>query len=139
MHLNTDLHLMPKKTVTGAVPPFLHTSSGLYGNIFTLFAFILQISKLLHFIHAYKMLVNHPLNRDPSGLSCTYIHVSAAELLSSPSSRHLHKVERTTNLLLKVRQRLQNYSVIQTRLWVFLWYKKYLRVLRVKELSGRPT
>jgi len=51
-------------------------------------------------------------------VSRTYIHVWAVELLSSPSSRHLHKVKRTTNLLLKVRQRLQSYSRIQTRLWV---------------------
>jgi len=70
-------------------------------------------------LHAYKMLVNHPLSRDPNGLSNAYIHVSAAELLSSPSSRHLHKVERTTNLLLKVSQRLQSYWRVQTSLRVF--------------------
>jgi hypothetical protein len=73
-------------------------------------------------LHSYKMLVNHPLSRVLSGLSYTYIHVSATELLSSPSSRHLHKVERTTNLLLKVRQRLQSYSMIQTRLRVSFFF-----------------
>jgi hypothetical protein len=93
----------------------LQVSTGIY---FLYLPSYIKYQNYCTLLHAYKMLVNHPPSRDPSGLSYTYIHVSAVELLPSPPSGYLHKVERTTNFLLKVRQKLQSYSRIQTRLWV---------------------